>query len=216
MPLPVSFAPGATVLVPISGEPGCEKKRAMYLGYSGQYLKVSDSFSLHAYRQYAPADVELAEPLSKRNGFSLEEDLNPLMYGLVTVPNFEELDPLTGIDNIAAGGGMVAVPSVMWARLPGSDRGIWARYFLNKEQGGGLSGSGYVMIYGGLKAKRNEAGAIILDENQRHVMAGSGRIGRFAICQHEKKDAPGANHSRGWHPGHCTKCGLDMTVDSSD
>lgn len=40
----------------------------------------------------------------------------------------------------------------------------------------------------------------------------------FALCEHEKvlrpTDRP--NHERGWHPGVCKLCGLNMDVDSGD
>lgn len=40
----------------------------------------------------------------------------------------------------------------------------------------------------------------------------------FALCDHVKvlrpTDRP--NHERGWHPGVCEKCGLNMDVDSGD
>jgi hypothetical protein len=29
-------------------------------------------------------------------------------------------------------------------------------------------------------------------------------------------EGPNANHSRGWHPGWCGKCGVDMSIDSGD
>jgi hypothetical protein len=39
----------------------------------------------------------------------------------------------------------------------------------------------------------------------------------FAICEHIKtEEGHRPNPSRGWHPGHCEKCGLDMTIDSGD
>lgn len=70
----------------------------------------------------------------------------------------------------------------------------WARYFLNRTQGGQLDGTGYVMIYGN----------------------GGGKIGHFAICKHEKIAEVGADPRRGWHPGRCRLCNLNMTVDSGD
>lgn len=43
------------------------------------------------------------------------------------------------------------------------------------------------------------------------------RVFKFALCVHEKtEDGHSPNHGRGWHPGHCKHCGLDMTVDSGD
>lgn len=36
----------------------------------------------------------------------------------------------------------------------------------------------------------------------------------FALCEHIRKSTLDTN--RGWHEGHCTKCGLQMNYDSSD
>lgn len=133
--------------------------------------------------------------MDKRNGFSLEQDLEPIMAGKVELPNFEELDLAKGVSTLACGSGL-DVTEVKWAKIAGDARqsAQWARYFLNTTQGGAYDGTGYVMLYG----------------------SGKGRIGTFAICKHEKLAAADARPSVGWHPGRCTKCGLDMTVDSGD
>lgn len=132
----------------------------------------------------------------KRHGFT-EEDFGPYLRGKVELPNFVELDLAVGIGCIAAGGGLRVRQPVENAKLPKdtSTWGRWARYFLGVTQGGTLDGTGYVIWYG---------------DN------GNGRVGRFALCQHKKQGGSAAQSQRGYHPGHCTKCGLDMTVDSSD
>lgn len=38
----------------------------------------------------------------------------------------------------------------------------------------------------------------------------------FALCEHETKYMPTARPQRGLHDKFCVKCGLDMSVDSSD
>jgi hypothetical protein len=44
-----------------------------------------------------------------------------------------------------------------------------------------------------------------------------GKIFEFAICQHNKTGgATRAQEMRGWHPGRCSLCGLDLSVDSGD
>ena len=131
------------------------------------------------------------EPLDRRRGFQ-DEDFAPILKGKAVLPNFEELPLERGIANIAAGACLLAVQGVRNARLPNGKH--WARYFLNTTQGGSRDGTGYVMWY---------------DHEVGHV-------GRFAICKHERRGGPGGNPRRGWHPGHCTKCGLVMTVDSGD
>lgn len=114
-------------------------------------------------------------------------DFEQIIAGDAPLPNFEPISPAEFCKNIAAVGHGLN-PKWGWSR---SDFGYkaWAQYFLNVSDG-----SGYVCVYGPREPK----------------------VGHFAICKHEKKAAPDANPSRGWHPGHCVKCGLDMTVDSGD
>lgn len=122
--------------------------------------------------------------------------LEEIMKGKRELPNFERMDLSKGVATIAAGGGLITKPGVLNAKVPGSKSswGHWARYFLSSTQGGQLDGIGYVMWW---------------DNSE-------GYVGRFAICKHKKVLGAGANPSRGWHPGKCSECGLDMTVDSSD
>lgn len=39
-----------------------------------------------------------------------------------------------------------------------------------------------------------------------------------AACEKHERVSTGTQDEarRGWHPGHCAKCGLDMSVDSGD
>lgn len=47
------------------------------------------------------------------------------------------------------------------------------------------------------------------------VVLCNGKVYKFGMCQHEW-DESGANHSRGWHPKRCRKCGVDASIDSGD
>jgi hypothetical protein len=135
--------------------------------------------------------------------YSLEADINPILEGKVPLPNFERQDVTQVMNNVAAcGHSMLA----KWGWATGHDsRDLhkqWAMFFLTptamgNANSGAFDGTGYVVVYN----SRYKEGPI---------------AGHFSICKHEKVDAPGANHSRGWHPGHCKKCGIDMTVDSGD
>lgn len=130
-------------------------------------------------------------------------DYEPFMRGEVEVPNFVEVSAGEVLNVIAGMAGLEFHSSVRCARLPSntSTHAPWARYFLTRTQGGRLDGGGYVVVYDSRYADGKSLG---------------GRAGRFAICKHEKEVGPGAVPSRGWHPGHCRLCGLDMTVDSGD
>jgi hypothetical protein len=125
-----------------------------------------------------------------------EAILDLIMAGKLPLPNFEEISLERGVANIAVGGGLVDAMGVRNAKVPGSSStwGHWSRYFLGTTQGGALDGTGYVIWWD----------------------RGNGHVGKFAICRHEKVTGSGADPRRGWHPGRCSKCGLDMTVDSGD
>lgn len=144
------------------------------------------------------APVITAPAADKRRGYT-PADFDAICNGGY-LPNAVEVDPGTMLNAIAAhrfverhGNGL----------HPGTSYKSWAHFFLIDGQGGQLTGEGYAVIYSG----QWDA------EAKRYV---GGKAYRFAICVHEKVAGAGANHSRGWHPGHCAKCGLDMTVDSGD
>lgn len=124
--------------------------------------------------------------------YNFERDLQPIVTGDVELPNFERIDPDLVIQNIAACGHRMQ-PVWGHAKIDGHKK--WAQYFLF---GAGMSspphtygGDGYVLVY-------------------------PNHVGQFACCKHEFELGAGANPRRGWHPGRCKKCGLDMSVDSGD
>lgn len=130
---------------------------------------------------------------TKRKGYELEADLMPIIEGKVALPNAKLVDGDVG--------GAVLFYTKMHCGNALLDPGkkIWnARFFLDYGQGGQLYGSGLV------------AWTEWKDGAYRAVAR------TFAICEHKKISAPGASPSRGWHPGACEKCGLDMSVDSGD
>lgn len=89
---------------------------------------------------------------------------------------------------------------------PGADdhakRSSWAKAFVFYTQGGQLDGRGVLLI--------NKPGW-----NGNHP-AEFPRTARFKLCDHQLVVGAGARPQRGWHPGRCSKCQLDMTVDSGD
>jgi hypothetical protein len=162
-----------------------------------------------------PAEIQSADltratkPKPVRKVYTLD-DYKPFLAGDAPLPNFEELQgsqwnpKYAGfLNNLAAIGHRL---DPHWGHSIGvsKDRGKqWTMYFLTPSrgygQGGGkYDGGGYAVVY----ASKIGVDAPI--------------VGKFMICRHEVVDEPGANHSRGWHPGHCKHCGLDMTYDSGD
>jgi hypothetical protein len=130
--------------------------------------------------------------MSKRNGYSMDEDLKPIIEGKVALPNAEPIERDVGA-TILHYRQMHCGTAVL------SGKKHWsARFFLDYGQGGQLYGSG---IAAWSEWKDGAYRAVGL---------------KFAICQHEIQSGAGANHSRGWHPASCSKCGLNMSVDSGD
>lgn len=127
-----------------------------------------------------------------KNKYTIDDDLAPIIKGEVPLPNAEDVDPMQFLSNLSCVG-HAWVPKWGWSK--NGQHKEWTYYFLTPAgMGSSLDGGGYAVIYAG--------------QNPRVV--------RFAICQHEKVAGFGANPQRGWHPGSCRHCGLDMTIDSGD
>lgn len=120
--------------------------------------------------------------------------------GKAPVPNLEEIpaeDFLSHIVGWRGAGGQGG-----HAKIQGSNVTATATFFPNATQGGRFDGSGHVIWSGGWST-----------DQKRYVT----KTARFAICIHKKtEEGHSPNHQRGWHPGHCELCGLDMSVDSGD
>jgi hypothetical protein len=137
------------------------------------------------------------------DGYDFEFDLRPVINGDVPLPNFEPLDLGLIVNNLASiGHGLRPEWGHAWVD-PLERHKTWAFYFLSSDgmaspvgNNPSFGGGGYVLIY-----------------TPSHKPA---RAGRFAICKHEVRPRADADPRRGWRPGHCRHCGLDMTIDSSD
>lgn len=115
---------------------------------------------------------------------------------LLPLPNAENLDPLLFLNHLASGGHMLK-PVWGYAQMPDSTRNQWTMFFLSDV------GSGYAVTYGGSR---------YIDGKGYETPI----VRRFMICKHVVEEGAGANHSRGWHPGHCKLCGMDTSYDSGD
>jgi len=137
-------------------------------------------------------------PFVKNRTFTLD-DFKPLFDGVVPLPNFEPL-PMWQVAGMATSFYGKLHEGAYAKIAPSRDRS-WKRalYMLTCGQGGGLTGEGYVIA------------AVAWRADESSVVTG-----RFALCKHKKIARADANPDRGWHPGHCEICGLDMTVDSGD
>lgn len=118
------------------------------------------------------------------------------------LPNLKSADTERTLNTIACGGNLAVWPSVATVKLPDnrSGWGTWARVFMSYTQGNQMAGNGYLIAYKSMSSQPDKF----------H------RCWTFALCDHAFKAGAGGNPSRGWNPGYCTRCGLDMSVDSGD
>ena len=134
--------------------------------------------------------VEGQVTIKKHAGYSMTE-LQPYLDGKSPWPHVKEIVLGKAANMIASS------YHEMWrGRYSGPDgkSNAWAAYFPMRTQGGGLTG-GFVCLYYG---------------------PNYGKAVEVTVCVHVKASGANANHQRGWHPGYCKLCGLDMTVDSGD
>ena len=114
------------------------------------------------------------------------------------LPNLKVADDADRfLDTIACGGSLAPWPKVAHIKLPGDQYSRWARAFLPLTQGGQHDGKGYLIAYNGFGRK-------------------GPRLFTFALCDHAVVTGAGARPERGWHPARCSRCGIDLSVDSSD
>lgn len=150
-----------------------------------------------------PADPSIIpQPEFLRGRHYRVEDYKAMFDGHQYLPNFEPIPLEKAASHAAASYSHLERGH---AKLPDHPSGrqsfAGTLFILNATQGGGWDGTGTVIVNSGWS-----------HAEQKYTVA----TGEFAICKHEKVEGAGANHMRGWHPGHCRKCGLDMSVDSGD
>ena len=120
---------------------------------------------------------------------------NPPYMADQPLPNAEEIPIEEALSDLCSGA--VGVQGMGHGVLP-DGTGTRARFRLltRHGQGGGFTGEGTVIVAAGWKKPH--------------------RAFRFTLCKHQFVSGPGGNPMRGWHPGYCKHCGLDMSVDSGD
>lgn len=160
--------------------------------------------------------------------------------------NWEHVEPANlarTLSNIAACAGWVAYSGIAWVRKPGEPSADWARIFLHTTQGGGYTGQAHALVWErgpyrkppqlidavvqaavqavhGPKAPAgNLAAAVLAMEALKHheMEPAMPTAWLLSICKHEIIDSSTPQgRLRGWHPAHCSKCGINLSVDSSD
>jgi hypothetical protein len=193
-------------------------------------------------RGYALDDLEAAPPRKRGASYDYNTEIVPRAQGALPWEHVEPANLAYTLSNIAACGGWTAYPSIAWVTKPGETRPDWARLFLHGSQGG-WTGQAHALVWErgaarpamrlrdavvcaavesihNPKAPAGDLAAAVLAmegctwKDQEPVMPSAWLL---SICKHEVVDSSTPNgRLRGWHPAHCSKCGLNMSVDSSD
>lgn len=193
-------------------------------------------------RGYPGDELELPPP-RKSGAFDWTMDIVPRAQGVIAWEHVEPARLDHTLSNIAACGGWVAYPGIAWVEKPGRFRKDWARIFLHKSQSGAYTGQAHALVWengaskppqhlrdavidAAVKATHNPktpagnlAAAVLEMEaapwKEKECALPSAWL--LSICKHEVADmSTPASRMRGWHPAKCSKCGINLSVDSSD
>jgi hypothetical protein len=142
--------------------------------------------------------------MPSRKSYNFQEDGKSYFYPYTpwatqaVLPNLVEVtDPARALFELAISKPLCPAPYGLAFKIPGEQYASYCTAYLRSTPGGGgWEGSGVLLsMHNSLKP----------------------RVFTFALCLHEKtEDGHSPNHNRGWHPGHCALCGMDMSVDSGD
>jgi hypothetical protein len=193
-------------------------------------------------RGYADDELELLPP-RKPGVFDYTLDIVPRAQGAIEWEHVEPARLDLTLSNIAACSGWIAYPHVGWVRKPGKRNADWARIFLHTTQSGAYTGQAHALVWesGANKPPQhlrdavvqaavtavhspktppgNLAAAVLEMESARgREMKGAlPSAWLLSICKHEIVDSSTPeSRMRGWHPARCSKCGMNLSVDSSD
>lgn len=190
---------------------------------------------------YTDDDLEVAPPRKRGAPFDLKTEIVPRIQGSLPWELVEPANLAHTLSNIAACAGWAAYPGIGYVTKPGETRGSWARIFLHTTQGGGYTGQAHALVYESQKGRKPQdlidavvraasaavhdrrappgdlAAAVLAMDAARTEYEAMPSAWLLSICKHEVVDSSTpAGRMRGWHPAHCSKCGLNLSVDSSD
>lgn len=149
-----------------------------------------------------PAPTYTMPPLAFQRGRKFTDaDFKPIVEGEIFPPNLKPLDHAAFLNLLFWHSGAQSG----YIRLERDRPGLApyarpvAKFFFASSQWGDPTGKGIIMV------RSRSAGVDLGIECYS-----------FALCEHEFSPDPGNNPRRGHNFGHCSKCGFDLSVDSSD
>jgi hypothetical protein len=189
---------------------------------------------------YADDDLEIAPP-RKPGGFDYKTEIVPRVQGSLPWTHMEPANLAQTLSNIAACAGWTVYPDVGFVQKPGDSSQTWARFFLHRTQGAEYTGEAHAIIWSNGPYRKpqnlidavveaavqsvhdvktpagNIAAAVLALESARATESAMPTAWLLSICKHEIIDSSTAQgRMHGWHPACCSKCGIDLSVDSSD
>jgi len=207
--------------------------------YHGAGYRCSPIDNRYSTRGYLDDELETA-PSRKPGSFDYKTEIVPRAQGSLDWEHVEPANLAHTLSNVAACAGWAAYSGIAWVKKPGESRADWARIFLHTTQGGGYTGQAHALVWErGTGRKPQHLIDAVLDAatkatHKRKVPAGNLASAVLAmeaaqnesamptawllsICKHQVVDSSTpAGRTRGWHPAHCSKCGINLSVDSSD
>lgn len=207
--------------------------------HHGAGYRCSPIDNRYSTRGYADDELEPAPP-RKPGSFDYKAEIMPRIQGAIPWEHVEPADLQLTLSNVTCAG-WAAYPGIAWVKKPGETHGDWARVFLHTTQGGGYTGQAHALVYergAGTKPAHlvdavvraavmavhkpkapagNLASAVLAMEAGKTSYVGMPSAWLLSICKHEVVNtSTPAGRMRGWHPAHCSKCGINLSVDSSD
>lgn len=193
-------------------------------------------------RCYPDDDLETPPP-RKPGSFDYKTEIVPRAQGALPWEHVEPANLAQTLSNVAACAGWAAYPGIAWVNKPGERGKDWARIFLHTTQGGGYTGQAHALVWerGPYREPQHLRDAVIkaASEAVHNPKAPAGDLAAavlameslkhhekeppmpsawlLSICKHKIVDSSTPHgRMRGWHPARCSKCGIDLSVDSSD
>lgn len=210
--------------------------------YHGSGYRCAPIDNRYSSRGFPDEELEPAPP-RKPGAFDYRTEIVPRAQGSLPWEHVEPANLAHTLSAVASCAGWTAYPGIAWVTKPGQSHPDWARIFLHGTQSGGYTGQAHALVWErgpgrqpsqfidavvkaasravhDRKAPRGDLAAAVLSmEAVRHFELEPALPSAWllSICKHDVVDtSTPQGRMRGWRPAHCSKCGINLSVDSSD